>query len=138
MKTYKYPIQVRFADLDGYFHVNHAVFLSYLEVARIAFIKDELGSYFTDLFDEGTLFLLTKASISYLKSIGLNDNIYVELWVGNIKHSTFTFQYEIKDDLNNIFAKAETESAMYSNLKKKPVRISENFKKTLKNYLKTE
>jgi len=135
MKTYKHPIQVRFADLDGYFHVNHAVFLSYLEVARIAFIKDELGNYFTDLYDRGILFLLTKASISYLKPIGLNDNIFVALWVGSIKYSTFTFLYEIRDNHNNIFAKAETESAIYSTHKNKPVRIPEEFKGTLTKYL---
>jgi acyl-CoA thioester hydrolase len=135
MKTYKYPIQIRFADLDGYFHVNHAVFFSYLEVARIAFIKEEMGNFFTDLYDEGILFLLTKASISYLKPIGLNDNIFVELWVGNIKYTTFTFQYEIKDDCNQTFAKAETESAIYSKQKKKPIRIPEQFKSALAKYL---
>jgi acyl-CoA thioester hydrolase len=135
MKTYRYPIQVRFADLDGYFHANHAVFLTYLEVARIAFIKEEMGNFFTDLYDEGTLFLLTKASISYLKPIGLNDNIFVELWVGSIKHTTFTFQYKIDDDYNHIFAEAETESAIYSKHKKKLTRIPEHFKNVLTKYL---
>jgi acyl-CoA thioester hydrolase len=135
MQTYKHPIQVRFADLDGYFHVNHAMFLTYLEVARIAFIKEEMGNYFTDLHNKGILFLLTKASISYLKPIGLNDDIFVELWVGTIKYSLFTFLYEIKDNHNNLFAKAETESAIYSTHKNKPVRIPEEFKVALTKYL---
>lgn len=38
----RYPIDIRWSDLDPYRHVNHATYLSYCESARIAFL-DEIG-----------------------------------------------------------------------------------------------
>jgi len=38
------PVQVRWRDTDAMGHVNHAVFLTYLEEARDAFYMQALGS----------------------------------------------------------------------------------------------
>ena len=37
------PIQIRWRDLDALGHVNNAVFISYFEHARLAYIHDLLG-----------------------------------------------------------------------------------------------
>ncbi len=37
------PIQIRWRDLDALGHVNNAVFISYFEYARLAYIRDLLG-----------------------------------------------------------------------------------------------
>lgn len=40
-KVYECPIEVRGYELDGYAHVNHAVYVSYLEHARWSMLKSE-------------------------------------------------------------------------------------------------
>ena len=37
--TFKHKIKTRFKDLDAFNHVNNAIFLSYIEDARMLFFK---------------------------------------------------------------------------------------------------
>lgn len=41
---FEHPVDVRWRDVDALGHVNHAVFLTYLEEARDAFYSQALGS----------------------------------------------------------------------------------------------
>ena len=41
--VFEHPVDVRWRDVDGLGHVNHAVFLTYLEEGRDAFFKQTLG-----------------------------------------------------------------------------------------------
>ena len=38
--TFTHTINTRFRDLDAFKHVNNATFLTYLEDARIVFLRD--------------------------------------------------------------------------------------------------
>ena len=42
--SFEHPVDVRWRDVDALGHVNHAVFLTYLEEARDAFFMKSLGS----------------------------------------------------------------------------------------------
>jgi acyl-CoA thioester hydrolase len=42
--VFEHPVHVRWQDVDALGHVNHAVFLTYLEEARDAFFAQILGS----------------------------------------------------------------------------------------------
>ena len=42
-RTYRTPVPIRFADIDALGHVNNAVFLTYMEVARTAFWAERIG-----------------------------------------------------------------------------------------------
>ena len=43
-KLFEHPVEVRWRDTDALGHVNHAVFLTYLEEGRDAFYAQVLGS----------------------------------------------------------------------------------------------
>lgn len=43
-ETFEHPVHVRWRDVDALGHVNHAVFLTYLEEGRDAFYAGILGS----------------------------------------------------------------------------------------------
>src|SRR5437868_15536565 len=43
-ETFEHPVSVRWRDVDALGHVNHAVFLTYLEEGRDAFFEQILGS----------------------------------------------------------------------------------------------
>ena len=42
--AFEHPVNVRWRDVDALGHVNHAVFLTYLEEGRDAFFSEVLGS----------------------------------------------------------------------------------------------
>jgi acyl-CoA thioester hydrolase len=42
--TFEHPVRVRWRDVDALGHVNHAVFLTYLEEGRDAFYASVLGA----------------------------------------------------------------------------------------------
>ena len=43
-ETFEHPVRVRWRDVDALGHVNHAIFLTYLEEGRDAFYASILGS----------------------------------------------------------------------------------------------
>ena len=69
-KQFKYqlPLQLRWRDVDALQHVNNAVYLTYLEMAR--------GRYFTDVYEwdwDNDGMILANVSINYRLPILLTD-----------------------------------------------------------------
>ena len=112
-------IQIRFSDLDGYGHVNNAVYLSYCEIARTNCYSD----IFYNSIENKMWFILTSAELNYKKFLKLEDKAYVKLWLSSAKGALFTFEYEIHDGNGTIYATAKTTHAVYDALKNKPARV---------------
>lgn len=66
-------IQIRFSDIDKIGHVNNAVFLQYMETARVQYFNDVFGKRH-DWDKEG--FVVVRNEINYLLPLYLNDEIY--------------------------------------------------------------
>ncbi len=115
-------IQVRFNDLDGYGHVNNAVYLSYCEIARINCYSD----IFSNSIENKMWFILVSSELQYKKFIKLEDKVYVKLWLSDAKGAVFTFEYEIHDGNGNIYATAQTRHTVYDAIKHRPVRVPKN------------
>jgi acyl-CoA thioester hydrolase len=91
MKTVITPIQIRFVDIDRMGHVNNAVYLSYLETARLEYFK-ELGGVI-DWYNEGVI--LGRVEINYKVPVRLTDIIYVKTWCTRIGNKSFDLSYSI-------------------------------------------
>ncbi|MDX2001462.1 MAG: thioesterase family protein [Chitinophagales bacterium] len=89
------PIQIRFADLDALNHVNNANFLSYIELARIAYFQQITGGDM-GLGDEGLI--LAKATVDFKQPIRLNDQIVVYTRCSKIGNKSFDLEYEILNE----------------------------------------
>ncbi len=70
----KTKIKIRYADLDTYGHVNNKVFLSFLEEARIAYIKDIGLDKMVTIFDFGSV--VGRIDIKYLYPIHFGDEVW--------------------------------------------------------------
>lgn len=82
------PMQVRFRDLDALGHVNNAVFLTYFEVARAAY----LGRLERDWVEKGH-FILVRAEVDFLRPILLEDPVEVGVRVVRLGRSSFDMEY---------------------------------------------
>jgi acyl-CoA thioester hydrolase len=65
-------IPIRWRDLDAYGHVNNAVFLTYLEEARDAWVQEVLGAV-TETWD----FVLARVEIDYRRELRQEDEAVV-------------------------------------------------------------
>ena len=73
-------IQVRFGDTDALGHVNNAVYLSWMELGRMAFTDKLLPQI--DWTKTG--FILAHVSIDYMEPVFLNDKVKVYMRAGKI------------------------------------------------------
>jgi len=73
-------VQLRFRDLDMLGHVNNAVYLSWMELGRMAFSDKAWPDI--DWKKEG--FILAHVSIDYLEPVYLTDKVKVYMRVGKV------------------------------------------------------
>jgi len=88
------PVTVRWRDLDPFGHVNNAVYLSYLEVARTAFWRERLGGG----EPRGIPFVVARIEIDYRREIGMGARVEVGLRCERIGRTSFTLAYRIEAD----------------------------------------
>lgn len=91
-RVFRYPIDVRFRDLDAMGHVNNAVTVTYLEVARTRFWLDRFKEFAADV---DFPFVVARAAVNYRRPILLHDALEVELWVSHVGRSSFTISYRV-------------------------------------------
>ncbi|WP_159455259.1 acyl-CoA thioesterase [Pseudobacteriovorax antillogorgiicola] len=133
MKTYRYPVEVRFRDTDNLGHINNAVYLTYSENCRTRFCQDVLGiSIFGD--GERIPLILARVEIDFLAQGFLHHNIYVDCHVSRIGTKSFNQVYEIKTE-NEILARSTAVLVWYDFDQDKSVPLPDETKEALKAYM---
>jgi acyl-CoA thioester hydrolase len=79
---------VRFRDVDLLGHVNNAVYLTYLEQARNAFLGPHDISY--------TEMILARCEIDFRDQVSVGEVVEISLWPTRIGTKSFELGYEMK------------------------------------------
>lgn len=114
VQPYVTPIQIRWADLDAYRHVNNTVYLRYLETARLDFMGFLLG------YGEGPQkgpdaqesdgLVIAELEIDYRRQLGFRETpIEVHTWVTHLGRSSILLRNVIVDG-EVVFARATNRS----------------------------
>jgi acyl-CoA thioester hydrolase len=88
---FQHPIEVRFADLDALRHVNNAVFLSYMESARIAYwlaVTQRSGLGALDM-------ILARTEIDYRSPVSFGESLVVGVRCASIKRSSLVMEFRV-------------------------------------------
>jgi len=72
---FEYRLTVRGYELDSYGHVNHAVYLNYMEQARWIAMRD--AGVIGDLSLKGIKVVVVKLNVRYVRETGLLDDLTV-------------------------------------------------------------
>ena len=118
------PIEIRFADLDAYGHVNNALFFTYLETARVKLFQQHFGAF----LGSELMFLVVRAECDYRLPIELTDNLQISISIDQVRHTSFNFSYQMHDAAGKVFAEAKTVMVCYDAKIKKPVAIPPEIK----------
>ncbi|GAA2089514.1 thioesterase family protein [Streptomyces albiaxialis] len=93
---FRYRCPLRWSDMDAFGHVNNAVYLRYLEEARIDFTSRLARQSAPSAFTGGSV--VARHEIDYLRPLThQHDPVTIEMWVTKLSAASITFAYEIKD-----------------------------------------
>ncbi|MEV6946861.1 thioesterase family protein [Streptomyces sp. NPDC051172] len=122
-----YRCPLRWSDMDAYGHVNNAIFLRYLEEARIDFLslrgkESKQGS------------VVARHEIDYKRQlVHRPDPVDIELWVTEIRAASFTVTYEVKDE-DLVYVRALTVVVPFDFETQRPRRITSEEREFLEGY----
>ena len=127
-----HTLTVRFRDLDVLNHVNNAVYLTYLEEARLAFAA-EMGIDWSRFHEQG--FVLARCEIDYRHPAVLGDTLNIELSVGEVGRSSFEFIYRIvRAHDTRLVAEARTTQVSFDFIRNRPARTPERWRAALEQH----
>ena len=96
-------IEIRWADMDAFRHVNNAVYATYLEECRDEWAERALGGA-GDLWG----FVLARVAIDYRRELTQEDGaILVTCRLVRIGNSSLTLREEIRTETGELSAEAE-------------------------------
>jgi acyl-CoA thioester hydrolase len=93
LSPFSFQVQVRFRDLDALGHVNNAVYLTYLESARIAYWFHVTGT--STLQDLGMI--LARVEVDYRSPASLGETLAVSVRCVSIRRASFTMGFEVRE-----------------------------------------
>lgn len=126
------PITVRFRDIDAMGHVNNAVFFTYLETARVEYMRSVVFcTAFHNLSEAGLI--LAKISCDFKKPIFYGQTVEVGTRVAEMHNSSFLVEQRIEAD-GQLGALAEAVVVRYDYQAGKSVRIPDDFRARVESF----
>ena len=120
---FSHRIEVRFRDCDPMGHVNNAVYLTYLEQARLAQWRSLWGA------DAVPGVILAKADVDYRLPAKYGDMLEIRIGLAAVGRTSFTYEYEIFDATGRIVVTARSVQVMYDYAAGRPVPIPDEIRR---------
>jgi acyl-CoA thioester hydrolase len=85
--------RVRFGETDMQGVVYYANYLLFAEVGRIAYLRALGIDYRRELIEQGADFTIGEATVRYQVPLRFDDEYDIRVRVGEVRHSSWTFEY---------------------------------------------
>ena len=118
--------RVRFRDLDPMGHVNNAVFLTYVESARVAFLE-HLGAART--LDEMAI-IVARAEIDFKAPVRLGQEVEVVVRPSRFGEKSFDFDYVLRVD-GEVVAEAKSVQVAYDYERRRAMPVPDEWRERL-------
>jgi acyl-CoA thioester hydrolase len=145
---FSHRLEVRFRDCDPMGHVNNAVYLTYLEQARLAQWRalwgfgrvpdapvgaaeataDSVAPPSLDVAPAPGV-ILARVEVDYRLPARYGDLLEVRIGLAAVGRTSFTYEYEIVDAQARMVATARSVQVMYDYMAKRPVPIPEGLRR---------
>lgn len=99
---YEIDIDVRFGDFDMMGHLNNAAYATYLEQARVEFIRDVVGQ---SVMETGAV--VADLHLDFEQPVDPGQDVTVAVRVGELGTTSIPLEYEVRAD-GEVAATAET------------------------------
>ncbi len=88
---YTTDVELRYRDLDTMGHVNNAIYVTFLEQARMRYFRDVIGVPTEDISG-----VIAHLEIDYLRPITADDEVSVAMRVADIGTTSITMEQEVR------------------------------------------
>ncbi len=133
MPAFVHTLSPRFRDLDVYNHVNNAVYLTYFEEARVAFMM-HIG--LRSLFTRQRSTVVARAEVEYKAPAHLNDVLDIHVQVGEVRNTSYLLRYHIyRRSDGALIARGETVQVCFNFELNMPTRLPEDWRICLKEHM---
>ena len=135
---FTFRCQVRWDDMDAFGHVNNVTFFAYMQEARTGMLfAGEAADHIPDLI-KGVV--VARHEIDYRRPLEWRpEPIEVDVWTTEIRSSSFTLRYEMRDQLAKpkpvVVAEALTVLVPFDLAAGRPRRVSTSERHFLGRYL---
>ena len=85
--------RVRYGETDMQQVVYYANYLLYAEVGRVAYLRHLGLDYTKEFLERGIDFTIGEAHVTYRAPLRFDDEFDIKVRVGQIRHSSWTFEY---------------------------------------------
>ena len=117
---------VRFRDLDGLGHVNNAVFLTYIEQARIAFLR-HLGLVRSL---EDMAMILARVEIDFRAEATVGDVVEISVRPSRFGTKSFDLEHELTVG-NRLVAEARSVLVAYDYARRESIVLPDDWRRKL-------
>jgi acyl-CoA thioester hydrolase len=115
--TFEHPVAVRWRDTDALGHVNHVVFLTYLEEARDAFYAQVLGA--------DPIYVVVRLEIDLRAEVRHEDRqVIVDMVVERLGTTSLTTRETIRMQAGQVVAEARVVTVRWDAATRQPVPFS--------------
>ncbi|REJ84845.1 MAG: acyl-CoA thioesterase [Bacteroidetes bacterium] len=131
---HKSKIEIRFADIDAFNHVNNARYLTYFEQARIEYFNEIIGWNY-DWSKQGII--LARAEIDFIVPVNLNDEVYVHTRCSRLGKKSFDLEYKMtRKDANSEITVCSGKTVMvaFDYEMQKSIEIPDDWKKIIRSH----
>jgi acyl-CoA thioester hydrolase len=127
--THTFSQDVAFRDLDGLGHVNNAVYLSYVESARLAYMQEVLGPLELD-----ELGIVADVKISFRSPAALGETLEVGHRVSRVGETSLVFDFEVRGGDGRLVAEGSTVHVAFDYGVRRPVPVPEKWRNRIESY----
>jgi len=120
-------VEVRFRDCDPMGHVNNAVYLTYLELARFAYWRAaDIGRLAGEVS-----YIIARVEIDFRSPAVTGDMLEVAIAVTGLGRTSFSMAYEIRNQDGRLVATAKSVQAAYDYAAGKTVPLPDVIKQRI-------
>jgi acyl-CoA thioester hydrolase len=120
---------VAFRDLDGLGHVNNAVYMSYVESARLAYMQEVLGPLELD-----ELGIVADVKISFRSPAHLGEKLALSHRVSRVGETSLVFDFEVRGGDGRLVAEGTTVHVAFDYGVRRPVPVPEEWRSRIESY----
>jgi acyl-CoA thioester hydrolase len=125
-----HPIEVRYGDLDPQGHLNNAKYLTYIEQARINYVR-HLG-----LWDGGSFLelgmILAEVRLTFHQPVLFGQAVQVGVRVTRLGNKSLEMEFHIEDAQNGtLFASGSSVQVAYDYKERKTIAVPEKWRKAI-------
>lgn len=124
---YVEKVPVRFRDLDALGHVNNAVYITYLEIARLSYYRHVMGQSNPELG-----LIIARVACDYRSPALLGETVLVHCGTTAIGNSSMTMAYRLTDEASGrLIAEAESVQVAYDYEANRPIPVPESLRQAI-------